>query len=223
MASQDLVTENEVYHPNAVVNGHVERARAFLDQTGQEAWLSWANGHDLMPNTRAAKERREQIARQQAEAERVIKEEREKAKQAKRELTREKEKRAMAEKGRQAALAKRAGEASGALAGSSRRAGPATPSTSRLIDEDVEMWSEKGAEVRKGKGKAKERAKGKGKGKAKAKEGAIPANAVKVSPRSLPFILANPDVLFLARRRQAVLAVQVDGVVSGVLDGAPRW
>ena len=49
-------------------------------------------------------------------------------------------------------------------------------STSRLVDNDVEMWSNMGSEVRKGKAKVK----GKGKGKAKEEE-EILANTVKVS------------------------------------------
>ena len=147
-----------------------------------------------MPNTRAGMERREMLARQQAEAERLRAEEVEKKRKARNEERRAKSKRDKAEQVRQAEIARRNRPPS---AGPSRHAGP---STSRLTDEDVEMRSETSSAARKGKAKAK----GKGKGKAKSALVVIPPGAVKVRLNYFSFLLVLTDLLLAAGGRRAM-------------------
>ena len=153
-----MVVDSEVYVPNPVVEGLRQRAVGLLDPCQEESWLVWAGRHDLMPNTQAALEWRHEMQRRQ-------------------EAAREKERLAMAERARQAALAL-AKRANTRPVRSSARVGP---STAAMVDDDVEMRSETGSEVK----RARAKAKGKGKAKAKAEEEdeerVMPADAVQVS------------------------------------------
>jgi len=153
-----MVVDSEVYVPNPVVEELRRRAVDLLDPCQEESWLVWAGRHELMPKTMGVYERRLEMQRRQ-------------------EAVREKERLAMAERARQAALAL-ATRANTRPVRSSARVGP---STAAMVDDDVEMRSETGSEVK----RARAKAKGKGKAKAKAEEEdeerVMPADAVKVS------------------------------------------